>query len=254
MRVYGAIRSGLRITCLAGALIIGERARAAGIPVVDIPHTIQSTLNQINTYSQRFQDAAEYGENATRWTQTLNHYRQQLVRIKGIVMTAGLPQGQLVSKVDAEYMVADRCGQGIGPGDLSSVFGLDPSGSIVEQQRQICASIQRMRNVKYNYTVEFFQDYVPRLEGELRRLESERNASNDEGNVSASNNNALQIGNAADARFQAWLANVQAYDAYIAAMEGNQRLLARLAMKGGGSPLGVMVRTAALERALEGGE
>ena len=59
-----------------------------------------------------------------------------------------------------------------------------------------------MRNFKYNYTVDFFQDYVPRLEEELRRLGAERNTSNDEGNVSASNNNALQVGNAADARFQ----------------------------------------------------
>jgi hypothetical protein len=111
-----------------------------------------------------------------------------------------------------------------------------------------------MQNVKYNYTVEFFQDYMPQLEGELRRLESQRNASNDEGNVAASNNNALQVGNGADAKFQTWLANIQAYDAYIAAMENNQKLLTQMAMKGRSSPLGTMIKTAVLKDALEVGE
>ena len=85
-----------RVTVLAVALVFLGNAAAAGIPVVDIPRTIQSTLNQINTYSQRLQDAAEYGENATRWMQTLRHYQQQLIRIRGAAMISGLPPRQLV--------------------------------------------------------------------------------------------------------------------------------------------------------------
>ncbi|MFC5578378.1 hypothetical protein ACFPOA_10190 [Lysobacter niabensis] len=255
MRKDISVKSSHVVASLLMALALrSTNANATGIPVVDIPHTIQSTLNQINTYSQRFQDAYEYGENAARWTSTLSHYRQQLVRINGIVMGFGLPRGQVVSRVDANYLVAERCGLGLGFGSPSQVFRPDGSGNIVEQQKRICANIQRMQNAKYNYTIEFFQEYMPKLEGELDRLGSQRNSSNDEGNVAASDNDALRIGNEAEAKFQAWQANIQAYDSYVAAMEGNQRLLARMAMKGRESALGAMVRTTALKDALEVGE
>ena len=134
------------------------------------------------------------------------------------------------------------------------MFRLDSSGNFIEQQEQVCANIQRMQNMKHNYTIEFLQTYLPQLERELRRLESQRNASNDEGNVAASDNNALQIGNGAEAKFQTWLANIQAYDSYISAMEDNQALLARIAMKGKRGAPGSMVKTAALKGALEVGE
>lgn len=236
---------------LLAMLTVGlASADAAGIPVIDVPHTIQSTLNQINTYSQRLQDAREYGENTARWMSALNHYRQQLVRIQGAVMGFGLPQGQDIPKVDANYMVAERCGQGVSFGGLAQAVRLNGSGDLIEQQKQLCASIQRMRNAKYNYTVEFFQDYMPKLEGELDRLATRRNSSNEEGNVAASDNDALRFGNEADANFQAWQSKIQAYEAYIVAMEANQKLLARMAMKGSGA-IGTLVNTAALKDALE---
>ena len=242
---------------LAGVLMVMAAASggagASGMPVIDIGNIIQATLNQINTHGQRYQDAAEYGQNVTRWMQTLDHYRQQLVKIQGVVSSFGLPQGRVVSKVGADYMVAERCGSDAGVAALTQAFRLDPSGSLIEQQQTLCAEIQRTTNAKYNYTIDFFQEYMPKLQGELRQIESQRNASNDEGNVSGVDSNSLQVANTSDANFQAFQARINAYDAYIASMEKNQRLLARMALKGQGSPLGTLIQTTALKGALEVG-
>ena len=210
-------------------------------------------MNQINTYTQRFQDAMEYGQNATRWLQTLEHYRQQLIKIQGVVASFGLPQGRTVSKVSPDYMVAERCGEGAGARSLTSTFQLDPGGSLIDQQLTLCAEIQRTTNAKYNYTIDFFQEYMPKLQSELKKIESQRNASNDEGNVSGVDSNSLQVANSADANFQTFQARINAYDSYIASMENNQRLLTRVALKGRGSPLGTLVKTAVLKGALEVG-
>lgn len=239
---------------LTMVLATGTRGvEAAGIPVIDIPHTIQSTLNQINTYSARFQDMAEYGETLMRWKRTLEQYQQQLIQIQGVVMSFGLPQGQPIKKVPANYMVAERCGGGFNMNNLAKVFQLNPSGNIIEQQQQLCASIQQMENAKLNYTVDFFIEYMPKLQSELKQLESRRNSSNDQGNVAAADNDALRVGNTADANFQTWQANMQAYDSYIASMHNNQRILAKAAMKGKQGILGTLIKTTALKGALEVG-
>lgn len=227
---------------------------ATGIPVIDIANTLQSTLNQVNTYSQRFQDMAEYGETLMRWQRTLEQYRQQLIQIQGVVTSFGLPQGQPITKVPSNYMVAERCGGGsFNLHNLTKVFQVNPTGNIIEQQKQICANIQQIENAKFNYTVDFFNDYIPELQSELKQLESRRNSSNDQGNVAAADNDSLRVGNSADANFQAWQANIQAYDSYIAAMQNNQKLLARAAMKGKESLLGTLIKTTVLKGALEVG-
>lgn len=226
---------------------------ATGMPVVDIANIIQATLNQINTYSARYQDAAEYSEQLMRWKRTLEQYQNQLIQIQGVVMAFGLPQGQPVTKVPENYMVAERCGGGFNLSSLTQVFQINPTGNIVEQQKQLCANIQRMQNTKFNYTVDFFTQYAPMLQNELKESEARRNSSNTQGNVAAADNDALRIGNTADANFQIWQANIQAYDSYIASMENNQRILARGAMKGKESLLGTMIKTATLKGALEVG-
>jgi len=227
--------------------------QATGIPVIDFANTLQSTLNQVNTYSQRFQDMYEYGETLMRWQRTLEQYRQQLIQIQGVVTSFGLPQGQPITKIPSNYMVAERCGGGFNLHNLTKVFQVNQTGNIIEQQKQICASIQQVENAKFNYTVDFFNEYIPELQGELKQLESRRNSSNEQGNVAAADNDSLRVGNSADANFQAWQANIQAYDSYIAAMQNNQKLLARTAMKGKESLLGTLIKTTALKGALEVG-
>jgi hypothetical protein len=241
-------------TSLLVTLVIGSPSiDATGMPVVDIANIIQATLNQINTYSARYQDVAEYSEQLMRWKRTLEQYQNQLIQIQGVVMAFGLPEGKPVTRVPDNYMVVERCGGGFSLSSLTQVFQINPTGNIIEQQKQLCANIQRMQNTKFNYTVDFFTQYAPKLQDELKQSETRRNSSNTQGNVAAADNDALRIGNTADANFQTWQANIQAYDSYIASMENNQRILAKAAMKGKESLLGTMIKTGALKGALEVG-
>ena len=237
----------LTVTLAAGS----SSTQASGIPVVDVANTLQAMLNQINTYTAVGQDMAEYGEQLMRWKRTLEQYQQQLIQIQGVVMAFGLPPGQPLTKVPDNYMVAERCGGGFNLSNLTQVFQINPTGNIIDQQKQLCANIQRMQNTKFNYTVDFFTQYAPKLQNELEAAGARRNSSNTQGNVAAADNDALRIGNTADANFQTWQANVQAYDSYIASMENNQRILAKAAMKGKESLLGTMIKTATLKGALE---
>lgn len=240
-------------TAVVAALIAGASDTSAGMPVIDIANVIQSTLNQINTYTARFQDIAEYTEEMARWKRTLEQYQNQLIQMQGIVMAFGLPPGQPVTKVQPDYMVAERCGGGISMSSLTKVFQINATGNIIEQQKQLCANIQRMENIKFNYTVDFVTKYAPQMQEALKKSEARRNSSNTQGNVAAADNDALRIGNTADANFQEWQANIQVYDSYIASMENNQRILARVAMKGKETVLGTMIQTGALKGALEVG-
>jgi len=240
-------------TAVVVALIAGTPDTRAGMPVIDIANVIQSTLNQINTYTARFQDIAEYTEEMARWKRTLEQYQNQLIQMQGIVMAFGLPPGQPVTKVLPDYMVAERCGGGISMSSLTKVFQINATGNIIEQQKQLCANIQRMENIKFNYTVDFVTKYAPQMQEALKKSEARRNSSNTQGNVAAADNDALRIGNTADANFQEWQANIQVYDSYIASMENNQRILARVAMKGKETVLGTMIQTGALKGALEVG-
>lgn len=214
------------------------------------PNLIQSILNQINTYMQRYQDQNEYAEQLQRWQQTYDHYQQQLVRMRSITTVYRLPQGRSMEEVADDYLVERRCGGG-GGSSLGRLLDVDPEGDIVAQQKQVCASIQAMENRKYNETIRFLRDTVPGMERSLDAARGRRDSSNDEGNLTASQDDSARIANELGVKFEAWGSRIQMYDAYIAALKDNQRVLAGVAMKGESHPLGTVVRAAALKRALD---
>jgi len=247
---------GTKTAALAFALavVISPMKVQAQMAVVESgPNLQQSILNQINTYTQKIQDATEYGEQATRWSETLSHYQQQLVKIQGMVMTLGMEKGLQMQEVDAQrYMVAERCG-GLDMKALTQVFNIDGAGDVYKQQRQICGNIQRAQNMKYNVTVRYMRDTIPELEKVLRQVEGERNGDNSKGNVDAIASKASQIENSLSLRYQNWQSQINTYDSYIETMTNTQKSLAQAALKGRQGVLGTFVKTAALKAALEVG-
>jgi hypothetical protein len=161
-----------------------------------------------------------------------------------------MPKGADLSPVLMNHNVAERCG-GFSISNLTKVFNLNGSGNIYEQQKEICANIQMMENMKYNATVEFLSKTAPAMEAELKDLDSRRNSSNENGNVDANTNDALRMSTSMDGRFKVWETQVKSYDAYIQTMQGTQKILAQGALKGKSGLLGTFVKTAALKGALE---
>jgi len=244
---YMALTMGMVLMAAASAL------SAAG-PVVEVgPNLAQSILNQINTYSARFQDVKEYGEQAMRWKQTIEKYQQQLIKMKGLVMSMGLSQGVKLEMVDERtYMVAERCG-GFSAQSLTKVFNFNGSGDIYQQQKDICASIQQAKNIKYNLTVEFMTQGIPEMERVMNQMVIDRNTDNSEGTVAGSNSQSLTMFNNLTLNASNWESQMKTYDGYIESMEGVQKTLARSALKGKQGLFGSFVKTAALKGALEVG-
>ena len=247
----GILAKALGLTILIGATGSASTASATGVPVVDGAH-ISSTVS--SWFGEWGKTAAQWGKEGQQWKQTWDHYMQQLIKMQGLAMTLGMEKGINLEEVDQNtYMVAERCGSGFSVGSLTKVFNINGSGNIYEQQKQICANIQRAENIKYNMTVRFMKESVPELEKMLRQMEQERNTSNSQGNVEGATSKAAQMNNDLTLRFQGYESQLRTYDAYVASLQGAQKTLAQGALKGKQSLLGTFVKTAALKGALEVG-
>lgn len=221
--------------------------------VNDPAHMMQNILTQLE---QMAKDVAEYGEQAARWQQQYSHYRQQLIKAQSLLTKLGLPQSVNLEKVEDDYMIADRC-RGAGGGVLSglkNMLTLDPNGDLMKQQQQICVNIQIMENRKYNETVEFLKKSMPELEQTLASLKSARDSENTQGNLTKVSYDAEALNADMSKSFAEWEARMNSYDAYIQSMQQAQKTLAQIALKGKqSSPLGTLVKTTALQGALEVG-
>ncbi|RYY22150.1 MAG: hypothetical protein EOP62_23640 [Sphingomonadales bacterium] len=211
-------------------------------------------MNQMQLLAQKIQDAGEYTETAMRWKRQLEHFQQQLVKLKHAMMGFSMPKGMAMQKVLDDYMVVERCGGGFSLASVVQGFSLNPNGNIVEQRKTICASIQIAQNRKYNETIAFVTETLPQLEAALKQTNERRDSSEDQGVTQASQYDAANYSNAFDTRYRAWEVNIRTYDTYIEAMEYKQRALTHMGLKGEENPLGAVVKTAALKAALEVGD
>lgn len=251
-RPGGRNRRGHWLHGLGLALLLAN-CDVAGMPVEEHgPALVQQLLNQINTYQSRIQQAAQYVKDNAYWLKLLQQYRDALVQVQGIVNSFSLAPGARLERVDARYLVAETCGRD--RPDLVDVLGrlvFDSNGDWKAQQNAICVSIRMMRNRKYNDTVDFIKDTVPRISGSLEAITRLRNSSRLLGNITAVDSDSLRTANDLAASTQEWQARMQAYDAYIEVMEANQKALAQQALRGRAHPLaGDLARTALLRAAL----
>lgn len=234
---------------LAAALPSPSRAQFI---VNDPVHQMQNILTQLQGIAK---DTVEYAEQASRWYQTYSHYQQQLVRMGGVVRSFSLPAGQAMETVDSDYRVEERCGGG-GAGGLGGALQgkvLERSGDYVAQQRDICRQLQRIHNLKYNDTVRFLKETLPRMQAAVKQVEQQRAADNSNGTVDGTSNASLKLLTDFGAQMQEWNARMQGYDALVVTLQESQRTLARLALKGHESTVGAAVRTGVLQGALRVG-
>lgn len=235
---------------LALVLFLAPAPRAEAVVFHDIIHTFQNIVTQMLAYYQRFD---EYRAQATRWSQQLQHYQQELVKVMGFASSFNIPLDQNLVEVPETRMVAELCGGGVdfSVAGLLSAFTINPEGNILEQQRDVCRRIQVAKNRKYNATVKFMKELKPQLDSELKQLEARRNASQAKGNVDASVSDAVAFDNKLKVQFEAWEMQMKGYDAYIASMEDDNRTLAQIALQGKKTDIRrELIRTIALKKAL----
>ncbi|MGN6152286.1 MAG: hypothetical protein ACTHOH_09800 [Lysobacteraceae bacterium] len=238
---------------LACALVAGNAG--AGIPVTDvgnmathIMNQIQAYLNQINTVTQKIQDAQEYAETA----------RNRLLQLQHIFSASQLAFTKQFQKRSEMEGIEERCQGGSGNmlSDLISSFGLNMNGDIVAQQKALCTYIVIMQNKKYNDQVDAMNKLLQDTQNDIKRQIAELKSS--EGTTAVSTNQATAAANIQQvlANYQQSQQRIQMYDSIIGTLKDDQKELARRALKGDNgssmiaSAAGAVVSTLALKGAL----
>ncbi|WP_429623892.1 hypothetical protein [Stenotrophomonas sp. AN71] len=247
--------SKLRFAALALSLaaMLSSPVKGYTFPVVEVGlNTVNSTLTEFNTLTSQAQAFAEYGTQASRFIETTQNWAQKLAKFNQIIASPIMPTGVTLKPVAAEWNVAERCGSGsiMSLSGILTALDMNPGGDIAAQQRNICAAIQMLENQKYNETVEVVQKTMPDMRKVLDRIKDIRDLFNTEGAMSETATNAAVTDVYMQADFATWEHKVGAYDRQIQALTRMQQMLAQRALRGTPSPVGTIVKAAALKAAL----
>lgn len=206
------------------------------------------------------EDIYEYGTEAKRWSDTAQQYKNeydsfmaQIAQITNIAYSLGIKPGQKLDRIPEDHGVADRCGENA-MAALGRLITLNPSGNIVNQQKQICASIQIMQNKKYNETVAFLADNQKEMIKDFDQFKQQANKAKNIGDSNKAAQDGVSLTSKLQSRISNYQTQMQAYDAYIATLTNQQQNLARIAMKGKAGVVGTLVKTATLKTALNIGD
>lgn len=238
-------------------------AKATGFPVIDLSAIAESITQFLEEGKRWAETATQYGKELDYFKSTLSKYQSILDDINTAAMSLQGISGVLKPVDEKKYMVAERCRTALSLGDLaSSLIGSLPSlnldgtedldmNAIKKQQVNICIAMQQTRNKRYNASLKFVSESLPKMQEAMNDLRERRNGSSDPGAQADDSTDASMLGSQLEQQMRDYQANMAAYDGYLASLQNNQVALAEIALKGPGtSVLGTMVRTTALMEAL----
>ncbi|MNC22552.1 hypothetical protein D3C75_705550 [compost metagenome] len=242
------------IVAISIAAMLSFPVRGYTFPVVEVGlNTFNSTLTEVNTLASQVEAFAEYGLQYQRFYDTTQNWLQKLAKFNQIIASPLMPKGVKLEPVPLEWNVAERCGAGniMSLSGILTALDLSPGGDIIAQQRNICAAIQVLENQKYNETVEVVQKTMPDMRRVLDKIKDIRTLWSGEGAMAEASANAVVSDAYMQADFATWEKQTEGYDKQIQALTKMQQILAQRALKGTGqSPLGTVVKAAALKAAL----
>lgn len=247
----GLARRRLHACALTACVLLEAQTAHATTTVVTNPTGL---IQQVFQY---ILDVQEYSKEAKRWKQTEQQIKDMRAIFDSVNFQLSLPAGMSMDAVADDYMVKELCGQQSGASMLQRGFSplnLGSTSAIKEEQTRICVSIQMAQNRKYNESLEFLKNTMQQIqEAEKQNLESRDNSNNTSGGVQATQSDTARLSNHLLAMGQEWSTRIQAYDAYISAMQTRQNVIAQAAITGNGASRVVtdVAKTVVLKKALD---
>lgn len=223
-------------------------------------HAYEVVTDPLGLAQQIFQyvlDIQEYNAEAQRWRQSEQQIKDMRAIFNPLQFQMSLPEGMNMDPVADDYLVDKVCGKGSGASLLQkgfSALNLGGTSAIKEEQQKICVSIQMAQNRKYNDSLHFLKETIEQLEtAQHENYESRNTSNNTSGGVQAAQSDSVRLGNQLQVLGQEWSTRMQAYDAYIAAMQTRQNVIAKAAFKGDSVSRVVtdVAKTVALKKALD---
>ncbi len=249
-KVRNIPRTQLRGLLIAAGVLVSAPSAQAQMVVSDPPGLVQQML-------QYFMDGKEYVEEAKRWDEQASQIKDMKSIFNALEFEMGLPEGMRMEAVADNYLVEKVCGKGSGASLLQQGFAalnIGKSADAKREQRSICVSIQMAKNRRYNDSLEFLEKTIRQAkDAERLNLKSRNSDKNSSGSVQATQSDSARLANQLQVLAQEWSTRMQAYDAYIAAMQTRQNVIARAAFKGDSHARAVtdVVKTIALKKALD---
>lgn len=200
-------------------------------------------------------DAVEFGNQAKRWTDTANHYKQQLIKLQRLNLGTSQMTDAFPPRAQ-DYGMEDMC-PGPGGGIKDQLTGVlkqampKMEGNIVDEQQAICQRMVYAENAKYNESVKMLRTLMQRNQ-QFQTIEGQRDGvGNNQGALAANDNEAQRFLIRTSMDLDYWQARMKAYNDYIESLKWDQSRLAKRALAGKkGNVLGQVVQAAALKAAL----
>ncbi|MGO1070841.1 hypothetical protein [Lysobacter sp. CA199] len=222
--------------------------QACAQTVVNDPMNYAAKLRQIA------KDAVEFGKTAQRWSDTANHYQQQLIRLQRL----NFGQAQMTDTFPprpADYGMREACpGQGGIKEPFAGAFKMAMpklDGSVIDEQLNLCQRRVYAQNMKYNESVQMLRTLMARNK-EFQQIEQQRDGTGSrQGDLAANDNEAQRFMLRTSMELDYWQARMRAYDDYIEALKWDQSRLANRALDGKkNSLIGNVIQAGVLAAAL----
>lgn len=218
---------------LIGTLAVGD-VQAAGIPVIDVPHTIKTALGWIAQYQQM-----------------INNYRQEIEQLQTLnkQYEQALVNGDTF---DGEPGYREKFEQRLLNDGVEESCGSEPKNNPVgPQQYDYCVAIVRTENRRFNAMVRMLEDVEERDRQLKEAVEERRRIGKDEqGKLESNTNRILSLQSQLQNDVQNSATLMDAYEAALTSLREDQIRTANTALKSQSTLLGNATQGAALKLAL----
>jgi len=233
------------LACLlfAGGTIAQE---VVSDPVVET----QTTASYIQ---QGYQWAMQQQQHLTQLEQfqkEVAQYEQILMTVQGLGTNISFGSNQLQPITDYSSLIDQNCPSSTGSSIVSSAVtaiasSISPTQSISDSQQQLCAQITMVQIDEYNKTIGI-ANLLDTYGGTLQKLNQLANEVNSLGTTSGATTQAATYSASVTSAMSEWQSQVAGDEGIIKALEQQQSVLAKVAMRGQNTILGNVMQAGAL--------
>jgi hypothetical protein len=209
-----------------------------------------SVINYTGDLANKAGFAAQLAKTVEQLQQEVAQYEQLLNTVEGLGTNISLVPNQLQPIGDPTALVDQSCPGASGGALVSSVVtsiasSLTGTASITDQQQELCQKITLLQIDEYNKTVDI-ANKIGGYGGTLQKLNTLANEVNTLGTSSGATTQAQTYAANITTEMNDWQTQLAGDENLIKALQAQQGILARTAMRGQNTPLGNVIQAGAL--------
>jgi hypothetical protein len=192
----------------------------------------------------------QYTTQLSQLQQQVSQYEQLLMTVEGLGTNISFGSNQLQPITDYSSLIDQNCPSSTGGSIVSGVVtaiasSISPTQSISASQQQLCAQITMVQIDEYNKTISI-ANLLDTYGGTLQKLNQLANEVHSLGTTSGATTQAATYSASVTSAMSQWQSQVAGDEGIIKALEQQQSVLAKVAMRGQNTILGNVMQAGAL--------